>query len=43
LVKGESDDGSFDEFREFCPHCRFSSAFSARSSSTITRSSDIIA
>jgi hypothetical protein len=43
LANGESDDGGFDEFREFCPNCRFSSAFSARSCSTITRSSDIIA
>ena len=30
LVNGESVDGGFDEFCEFCPSCRFSSAFSSR-------------
>lgn len=31
LTNGESDDGGFDEFRLFCPNCRFNSATSARS------------
>jgi hypothetical protein len=31
LTNGESDDGGFDEFRLFCPSCRFNSATSARS------------
>ena len=31
LVNGESDDGGFDEFGEFCPNCRFNSATSASS------------
>jgi hypothetical protein len=31
LANGESDDGGFDEFDEFCPSCRFNSATSARS------------
>ena len=35
LVNGESDDGGFDEFRLSCPSCRFSSATSPRSASTI--------
>src|SRR5919112_2988053 len=26
LTNGESDDGGFDEFRLFCPNCRFRSA-----------------
>ena len=32
LVNGESVDGGFDEFCEFCPSCRLNSAISASSS-----------
>jgi hypothetical protein len=42
LVNGESDDGGFDEFRLFCPNCRFRSVTSARSTSTMSRNSDTI-
>jgi hypothetical protein len=42
LTNGESDDGGFDEFRLFCPNCRFRTATSAYSASTIARKSDTI-
>jgi hypothetical protein len=35
LVDGESDDGGFDEFREFIPNRRFNSAFSARNAANL--------
>jgi len=39
FTNGESDDGGLDEFRLFCPNCRRNSPTSARSASTIARSS----
>ena len=41
LTNGESDDGGFDELVEFMPNRRFSSAFSASSAATRSRSSAI--
>ncbi|SHL54816.1 hypothetical protein SAMN05443637_1441 [Pseudonocardia thermophila] len=43
LANGESDDGGFEEFREFCPNRRVNSAFSARNAVTSARNCSISA